>query len=103
MSERQDSLCWGSKYWTHSSPPLKITKRHSERVGIPQAPLLVTMQDKPKRGRPRSEAISRMLPAKIIQAYGETGSLEKTAARVGGSSQHSAGDSGPEPLMILPL
>ena len=41
------------------------------------------MPDKRKPGRPRAEDQKPMLPAKIIQAYGETGSLERTAGRVG--------------------
>jgi hypothetical protein len=44
---------------------------------------MATREQKKKPGRPRAEDRSPMLPARIIQAYGETGSLERTAARVG--------------------
>lgn len=43
----------------------------------------MTMQEKRKPGRPRAEDRSPMLPAKIVEAYAETGSLEKTASRCG--------------------
>ncbi|HUI07260.1 MAG TPA: hypothetical protein VL486_09670 [Verrucomicrobiae bacterium] len=36
-----------------------------------------------KPGRPRAEDQKPMLTAQIVKAYGETGSLEKTAARCG--------------------
>lgn len=43
----------------------------------------MTMREKKKPGRPKAEDQKPMLPAKIIQAHVETGSLEKTASRCG--------------------
>jgi hypothetical protein len=41
------------------------------------------MHDKKRPGRPRAEDQKPMLTAKIVQAYSETGSLERTASRCG--------------------
>jgi hypothetical protein len=41
------------------------------------------MRNKQRPGRPRAEDQKPMLTAKIVQAYSETGSLEKTASRCG--------------------
>ena len=57
--------------------PIGLSVRKSEKAQG------ADMRPTKKPGRPRIEVQKPMLRAKIIEAYGETGSLERTAFRVG--------------------